>query len=167
MTEPRSPVSTEYVSDTGVVESAQRTTLLQPVVPFDDAGAGQLARWYWACVRRSTRGLVRPRAHPGGLSLFLLGVLPLLRFAPVEEDVTPERVACAFPITGGLLALAAGGRLVVEQRGGAETTLSISVSDYHARLARRQGWLYRRVQAPAHLAVSRLFLQLPGRVVER
>jgi len=159
--------STKHVADRGVVESSQRTALQHPVVAFDDGGARQLGRWYWACVRRSTHGLVRTREHAAGVDLVLFGVLPLLRFGPGQREAADERVACAFPIVGGVLALASGGSLTVEQLGGPEPSLSITVSGYHARLARRRGRLYRHVQAPAHLAVSRQFLQQPGRTVQQ
>jgi hypothetical protein len=167
MTDTRQHTSIDHVTAAGVVESSQRMALGRPVVAFDDAGARQLGGWYWACVRRATRGLVRPRKHAGGVSLTLVGAIPLLRFGALEARVTADSVACAFPITGGVLTLASGGWLIVEQRAGTKPSLSIAVTGYHARLARRRGRLYRHVQAPAHLAASRLFLQLPGRLVEQ
>ncbi len=56
-----------------------------------------------------------------GVDLVLLGALPLLRFGPGKREVTDDRVACAFPIVGGVLALASGGWLTVEQRGGPDS----------------------------------------------
>lgn len=155
--------SSEHVSPDGVVESVQRLTLESPVVSFDEDGARELGRRYWSQVRRATRGLVATRERRDGIDLVLAGFVPLLRFGPAETRVSDHHVACSYAITGGLLALGAGGSLSVEQLADPSPSLAISVSGYQARFARRGRHLYTRVQAPAHLAVSRRFLQQPAR----
>jgi hypothetical protein len=88
----------------GAVESEQRILLASPAVPFDHAGAVQLGDRYWREVRRATWGLIRPRRRGKHLELRILGRgAPLLSFAEPSFEVMPRRVACRFPIAGGLL----------------------------------------------------------------
>ena len=155
----RLPLSaTETVSADGVIDSVQRILLPGPIVPFDDAGARQLAWGYMASINRSTAHLVRARAGNETVDLALLGAVSLLRFGQPELTAAPDRVGGTFPITGGLLTVGAGGWLSVEQCADPELSLSITVSGYNARLARHGARLYRSVQSPAHRAVSRRFL---------
>lgn len=164
MTTERPPLtSTETVSADGVIDSVQRVLLPRPIVSFDDAGARHLAWAYMDSINRSTAYLVRVRARNGTVDLALLGAVSLLRFARPELIAAPDRVGGTFAITGGILARGTGGRLSVEQRADPELSLSIAVSGYNARLARRGARLYRSVQSPAHRAVSRRFLQSRAR----
>jgi hypothetical protein len=153
----------ERVAANGVVESVQRTKLPEPIVSFDEVGARRLGVWYWASVRRATRGAVRTHVAPDGVAVTLLGIVSLLRFGPAEPHVSDSCVTCAYPIEGGVLAVGAGGWLEIEQRGATDSVLSIVVRGYHARLALRVPWIYRHIQAPLHLVVSRVFLQQPAR----
>lgn len=148
----------------GTVESRQWITLARPVVASDGAGARELGRRYLAEIAAVTHGLVRARNRPDGVTLVLAGLVTLLRFGPPEVDVDAARVACRFPILGGLLAARPGGSLLVAQRSGGDPALELAVSGYFPRLVglRRRSLrrlVYAAVQAPAHRAISRRFLE--------
>lgn len=148
----------------GTVESRQWIALPRPVVAADDTGAHELGRRYLAEIAEVTHGLVRARVQPGGVTLVLAGLVTLLRFGPPEVDSEPTRVACRFPILGGLLAARPGGSLLVAQRSGGDPALELAVSGYFPRLVslRRRSLrrlVYAAVQAPAHRAISRRFLE--------
>jgi hypothetical protein len=169
--EPRPPVvvprwrTEETTTASGAVESRQWIELPHAVVTADEAGARDLGRRYLDDIERVTRGVVRPRRTAHGTSLVLAGALPLLCFAPAEIEVTDDRVECRYPIVGGLLAARAGGTLAVGQRCSSPPELELAVAGYFPRLrsSRRRRSLrraiYGSVQARAHRAISRSFLE--------
>jgi hypothetical protein len=145
-----------------VVQSVQRITPERAVVTFDDDGARRLATAYWAAVRHTTRGVVRARQRNGRVALVLLRAVPLLRFGPPKLVADSDCVVATFPIVGGLLATAGGGTLSLQQRALPAIEVSIAVTDYQPRFARRSRRIYTRIQAPAHAAVSRRFVHELG-----
>jgi hypothetical protein len=154
----------------GAVESRQWIALPRELVPATEGGALRLGGRYLAEVGRFSRGLVRPRARPDGVALVLVGLAPLLRFGPPEVGHENGDVACRYPIRGGLLVARPGGSLLVAQHPGGE--LELVVAGYHPRLGggvRRRSLrraLYTAVQARAHRAVGRRFLEGAAREVE-
>lgn len=155
------------LSADGAVGSEQRLPLPAPVVESSPEGAALLGRAYWREVERSTRGLVRPAEHSGGLDLRFCNRVRLLRFGRPELEATGDTVTCRYPIVGGLLARAPGGSISFTQRsgGGAEPELSSTIAGFHPRLAARPGrpdWtgaLYAHVQARIHRAVGRRYFE--------
>jgi hypothetical protein len=148
----------------GAVESGQRVVLEAPALPFDEAGARALGSVYWAEVERSLHGLVRPIRRGRRFELRVLGIgPPLLRFGDPTIHVSPSAIACAYPITGGLLARAAQGSIRFEQRLAGGCELFSTIEGFLPRLAARQGrprWtgaLYTHVQSRIHLALSRRY----------
>ena len=104
-------------------------------------------------VQRVTLGLVRVRSNS-----IVLGPVELLRFG--KPSVT--RTAVEWPIEGGLLAGAPGGRWRLQSSGG---RVEATITGYRPRLARP---LYAISHMQVHLLVTRLFLiGLPGRNVTR
>lgn len=148
----------------GAVESRQWIALERSLVSSDAAGAEELGRRYLAEIGPFTHGLVTTRRAASGTALVLAGALPLLRFGAATTDVEDGTVACQFQITGGLLAARTGGSLRVAQRS-APPRLELAVLGYLPRLgtSRRsrslRRWLYTSVQARAHRAISRRFLE--------
>jgi hypothetical protein len=148
----------------GAVESRQWIALERLLVSSDAAGAVELGRRYLAEIGPFTHGLVTARPASGETALVLGGAVPLLRFGPATPDVRESTVACRFRITGGLLAARAGGSLTIEQRS-APRQLELAVVGYVPRLGtsrRRRSLrrlLYTSVQARAHRAISRRFLE--------
>lgn len=170
MAEPSSHVApswrtSETVTSAGAVESRQWIELRRPLVSADEAGARELGRRYLDEIGDFTHGLVRSRRGHGSTSLVLAGGTTLLRFGPAEVEVGGDRVECRYPIVGGLLAARAGGTLVVAQRTSSPPSLELAVVGYFPRLgaSRRQRSLrrtvYGSVQARAHRAISRAFLE--------
>lgn len=161
----------ERETDAGAVESRQWITLPRGLVPPDDAGARELGRRYLAEVARFSHGLVRPRPARDGVALVLAGLVTLLRFGAPEVGHDDGAVACRYPIRGGLLVARAGGSLLVAQHPGGE--LELFVSGYYPRLggsARRRSLrraVYTAIQARAHRAVGRRFLERAARAVSR
>jgi hypothetical protein len=153
----------EHETDAGAVESRQWIELPHELVTLDEAGAQELGRRYLDEVAQFSRGLVRPRARGAGVALVLVGLVPLLRFAPPQTGHETGAVTCEYPIDGGLLVARPGGSLLVAQRGGVE--LELLVAGYFPRLGgstRRRSLrraLYTAVQARAHRAVGRRFLE--------
>lgn len=153
----------EHETDAGAVESRQSIRLPRELVPPDEAGARELGRRYLGEVARFSHGLVRPRADGTGVALVLLGLVRLLRFAPPRTGLSSEVVTCEYPIEGGLLVSRPGGSLLVAQRDGIE--LELRVEGYFPRLhasTRRRSLrraLYTAIQARAHRAVGRRFLE--------
>lgn len=157
-------VTSETVAASGAVESRQRIALERSLVPSDAAGAEELGRRYLAEIGPFTRGLVTARRVPTGTALVLARAVPLLRFGAATTEVEDGAVACRFQITGGLLAARAGGSLRIAQRS-APPQLELAVLGYLPRLGasrRRRSLrrlLYTSVQARAHRAISRRFLE--------
>ena len=155
--------TSERETDAGAVESRQWITLPRALVPADDGGARELGRRYLAEVARFSHGLVRPRRQADGVALVLAGIVPLLRFDPPAARVEDGRVECRYAIRGGALVARPGGSLVVAQRPGVE--LELVVAGYFPRLGgsmRRRSLrraLYTAIQARAHRAVGRRFLE--------
>jgi hypothetical protein len=153
----------ERETDAGAVESRQWITLPRALVPPDEGGARELGRRYLGEVTRFSRGLVRTRTTGEGVALVLVGLVPLLRFAPPRTAHDGGAVSCEYQIEGGLLVARPGGSLRVAQRGGFE--LELLVEGYFPRLGASTGRrsfrraLYTAVQARAHRAVGRLFLE--------
>lgn len=153
----------EHETDAGAVESRQWIRLARELVPADQAGARELGRRYMGEVARFSHGLVRPRADGEDVALVLVGLVPLLRFAAPRTGHASDAVTCEYPIDGGLLVARPGGSLLVAQRGGVE--LELLVEGYFPRLGgstrprslRRA--LYTAIQARAHRAVGRRFLE--------
>lgn len=103
----------------------------------------QLAGRYWDAMGRLTFGLARRRG-----SSVVAGPFELLRFG--EPVVGPHSVE--WPILGGLLAGAAGGRWRVRIAGGAAIA---SIEDFRPSLPRL---LYAVTHLQVHLLFTRLFL---------
>lgn len=149
----------------GAVESRQWIGLGGMAVTPDEDGARELGRRYLAEISSTTHGLVRSRRTAGGVVLVLAGAVPLLRFGPPELRVASDRVECRFRIEGGLLTARAGGALVIAQSSSASPELELAVAGYFPRLGgTRRGRalrraVYSRVQARAHRAISRRFLE--------
>lgn len=170
MPEPRShPVpawrTSEIETTSGAVESRQWIGLAGMAVAHDESGAQELGRRYLAEISSTTHGLVRSRRTARGVVLVLAGAVPLLRFGPPELRVASDRVECRFRIEGGLLAARAGGTLVIAQSSRSSLELELAVAGYFPRLGgTRRGRalrraVYARVQARAHRAISRRFLE--------
>lgn len=155
--------TSERETDAGAVESRQWITLPRELVPADDGGARELGRRYLDEVARFSRGIVRPRSQADGVTLVLAGLMPLLRFDPPRIRVEEGRVECRYAIRGGALVSRPGGSLLIAQRPGVE--LELMVAGYFPRLGgstRRRSLrraLYTAVQARAHRAVGRRFLE--------
>jgi hypothetical protein len=116
-----------------------------PVEPSLDA----LREQFFATARRWSLGLVS-----GGRWRLAFGPLTLLRFG----DPQPDGHGWSWPIEGGLIAAAPGGRLRVRWDDG---ILSVSVEGYRPLLPEA---LYRALQVPVHHLTTRLFmLTLRGR----
>ena len=153
----------ERETDAGAVESHQSIQLARQLVEADEAGARELGRRYLAEVARFSHGLVRPRADGKGVALVLVGLVRLLRFAPPRTGHSSEVVTCEYAIEGGLLVARPGGSLLVAQRDGIQ--LELRVEGYFPRLhasTRRRSLrraLYTAIQARAHRAVGRRFLE--------
>ncbi|HLQ60766.1 MAG TPA: RDD family protein [Candidatus Acidoferrales bacterium] len=120
-----------------VVQHSGRVEAPRPV------SGRQLRHAFYPGMTRLTLGLVRGR-EPG----LFLGPLALLRFGPPELSAH----SCGFPIEGGLLAAAPGGRLLFSWQ---EGCLTSTVEGYRPRLP---GPLYRLAQQPFHQALTRLHL---------
>ena len=157
-------LSTQLRTDSGSIESDQSIRVGGPVVANSDQGARLLGRLYWLEIVRTSRGLVRAREHGGGVELRLAGRGPaLLRFGPLEVVVEEHRVACRYPIRGGLLALREGGALVLSQVGGERPELHTAVNGFFPRFGVRAGFprwsgpLYELVQRHVHVAISRRY----------
>lgn len=148
------------------MESRQTVLVDEPVVESSEAGARWLGVTYWEAVSRSTRGAVRATWGEDG-RLRLLAGATLLRFGQPELHHADDVVSCRYAIDGGLLALQAGGSVMLAQRAlDSEYELSVTVDQYMPRLAARVGappWsglLYARGQRPFHEAVSRRYFDL-------
>ena len=132
------------------------------VIP-DEEGARELGRRYIEEVAHFSHGLVRSRARRNEVVLVLAGLVPLLRFGRPEPTVDGDTVQCRYPIRGGLLVARPGGSLVIAQH--ATLELELVVGGYRPRLGgstRRRSLrraLYTALQARAHRAVGRRFLQ--------
>jgi len=157
----------ERVLDSGGFESRQRVLVAEPVAEASEAGARWLGVTYWQAVDGFTRGGVRATWGADGGRLRLLGGATLLRFGPPELEYADGIVSCRYAIAGGLLALRAGGSVMLAQRAdGGEHELSVTVEEYLPRLAARAGapwWtgaLYAKGQSPFHAAVSRRYFEL-------
>ena len=161
----------ERETEAGAVESRQWITLPRDLVTPDDGGARELGRRYLAEVAGFSHGLVRPRLRADGVALVLVGVVPLLRFGPPEVGHENGTVECRYPIRGGLLVARPGGSLVVAQHPGVE--LELHVAGYFPRLGGRarprslRRALYTALQARAHRAVGRRFLERAAGEVSR
>ncbi len=148
--------SSESRAPDGSIETEQRVFIAAPVVPSTEDGGRALGRRYWLEVARVARGLVRARESREGVQIDLAGVgLTLLALGREEITVESDRVACRYPIRGGLLSGAAGGELVVEQVDGDSPELSVTVSGFFAR----RGLLYRQLQRRLHVSVSRRYFR--------
>jgi hypothetical protein len=140
-------------AEDGAIESDERVSASQPVVPVTREGARVLGERYWLTVQRASAGLVRLRPTRDGSVLHLAGA-PLLRFAPSELAVDAHGVRCSFPIRGGLLARRAGGALVLSQSN--EGELRAALSGFVPRLGARP---YEGLQHRFHVAISRRFFR--------
>jgi hypothetical protein len=160
-----------WSAEDGSVTTEQRIRLERPAVPRTRLGALALGRIYWDEVERALPGLVQVRREPSGPAVRLGRRGPvLLRFGRAEPHAGAGRVACRFPIAGGLLARRPGGSLVLAQTEREALELRSTVSGFHPRLAARPGlprWtgaLYARIQARLHDAIGRRYL---ARLAER
>lgn len=149
------------------MESRQRVLVSEPVVESSQAGARWLGVAYWDAVSGSTRGAVRATWGEEGGRLRLLAGATLLRFGRPGLEHADGVVSCRYAIAGGLLALRAGGSVMLAQRAlDSGYELSVTVDQYVPRLAARVGaphWsglLYARGQRPFHEAVSRRYFDL-------
>jgi len=134
-------------------------------VSLSEDGAIELGRAYWLEVERFLHGLVRVRVRGERVEIRLLGRGPtLIRLGGPQVIVRASRVACRYPIEGGLLTRVPAGALTLEQLVGDTVELRSSVAGFHPRLAAPPGFprwtdvLYPRVQARLHDAVGRRFL---------
>jgi hypothetical protein len=149
----------------GAIESDERVRIARRVVPTTAGGALRLGDRYWSEVERASHGLVRVRRTAVGPELRLLARGPrLLRFAPPETVYERTRVACRYPIVGGLLAQRPGGALELSQTGHDEPELRAAVSGFVPRLGLRPGFprwsgaLY-EVQRRLHVTISRRYFR--------
>jgi hypothetical protein len=150
--------TTERLLDSGGYESRQRVVATEAAVEASEAGARTLGVVYWQAVERFTRGGIRAGWTGSGGRLKLLGALGLLTFGPAELALEDGVVSCRHAIVGGVLALRAGGSVMLAQRlveDGHE--LSVTVEEYLPRL---EGLLYAKGQSPFHAAVSRRYFEL-------
>lgn len=137
---------------------AARETATAPfcVVEPSVRGACRLSSSYWHEVEAATRGVVRVHDFDGGVELRLLGRGPtLIRLGAPNVVVEPGRVACAYPIVGGLLVGRPGGALAFEQLDSGPVLLRSTLTDY---VPRRLGGLYAFIQTRIHSAVGRRHL---------
>ena len=157
----------ERETEAGAVESRQWITLRHELVTTDEGGARELGSRYLDEVARFSHGLIRPRPRHDGVALVLAGVVTLLRFGLPELGHVDGVVECRYPIRGGLLVARRGGSLLVAQHPGVE--LELFVAGYYPRLGgsvRRRSLrraLYTAIQARAHRAVGRRFLERAAR----
>jgi hypothetical protein len=154
----------QRVGDGGVIDSEQRATTSHRVVDVSEHGARWLGRAYWLEVERAAYGLLCVRERADGLDLRVRGRGPvLLRLGPAEVTFEPDRVVCAFPIRGGLLARRPGGVLALSESRGEPVELRAAVHGFFPRLGIRPGrprWiggLYDVAQVRAHVAISRRY----------
>jgi hypothetical protein len=159
--------TSERVLESGAFESRQRMLVDEPVVEASEAGARTLGVTYWRAVDDFTHGGVRASWAGEGGTLKLLGAATLLTFGSPELAFDGGVVSCRHAIEGGLLALRAGGSVVLAQRPeGDQHELSVTVHGYLPRLAARAGaprWtglLYAKGQSPLHVAVSLRYFEL-------
>lgn len=159
--------SSERVLESGDFESRQWLLVEEPAVEASEAGARTLGITYWQAVDQFTRGGVRASWTGDGGKLKLLGGATLLTFGSAELVFDSELVSCRYAIEGGLLALRAGGSVMLAQRReGDLQELSVTVEGYLPRLAARggapewTGFLYAKGQSPFHAAVSRRYFDL-------
>lgn len=156
--------TSERETDSGV-ESRQWIGLENGVVTADEEGARQLGQRYLDEVQSCTYGLVRWKARTSGIALMVAGVIPLLSFGSPQVGVWADRIECRFAILGGLLVARPGGSLVIVQRSAVEPELELAVAGYFPRLGGRgrsrsfRRVLYATLQARAHRAISRRFLE--------
>jgi hypothetical protein len=148
----------------GSVASSQRMKLDRPVVPFTIEGALELGRNYWPEVERCTVGVVRRRKRSAGVELCVFGRGPaLLLFSEPRLEANSGRVACCYPILGGLLARRPGGSITFEQRSGEQLELRSIIRGFHPQLAANPGapyWtgtLYNQIQNRIHAAIGRRY----------
>ena len=134
------------------VESEERTYAPRSIVEASPEGGRRMADAYWREVERTTRGLVRVRRSPEKLVLRALGAT-LLEFGLPTIEAAGDRVACCYPIEGGLLARRPGGWIAFAQEG---RVLTSSISGFHPRLGSLPG-IYSHVQARIHAAVSKRY----------
>ena len=155
--------TTERLLGSGGLESRQRVLVEQAAVDASESGARVLGLTYWRAVDLFTHGGVRASWSGDGGALKVLGGPTLLTFGPPELAREPLLVSCRHEISGGLLALRAGGSVTLAQRAeGEQFELSVTVAEYVPRLAARW-WtaaLYARAQSPFHAAVSRRYFEL-------
>jgi hypothetical protein len=148
----------------GAIESEQAVRVPGPVVERSEAGALALGRSYWLELRALSLGLVRAREQRQGIELAVLGAgPPLLRFGAPLLALEQDRVACSYPIRGGLLARRAGGALTFSQTGAGPCELAVRVSGFHPLLAPGagppgSGLLYGQLEERLHVALSRRYL---------
>ena len=154
----------------GPVASEDRIVLQAPAVEATEEGARRLGSAYWQEVAAFSRGLVRPRIGDDEVELVAAGVGVLLRFGRAQTSAEDGVVECRYPISGGLLAAAPGGSLVIAQeRRGEKFELRLAVEGFHpwlarrGRLARVRAALYDTLQTPLHAGVSRRFLERAAR----
>ena len=154
----------QRVADDGAIDSEQRATTRHRVVDVSEHGARRLGRSYWLEVERAGHGLLRVRERTDGVDLRVRGPGPvLLRFGPAEVTFEPDRVVCAYPIRGGLLARRPGGVLTLSESRGEPAELRAAVHGFFPRLGIRPGrprWiggLYDVAQVRAHVAISRRY----------
>jgi hypothetical protein len=159
--------TSERVLESGAFESRQRVVVAEPVVEASESGARTLGITYWQAVDRFTRGVVRASWTGSAGKLRLLGGATLLTFGPPELAFDGGVITCRHTIEGGLLALRAGGSVVLAQRPeGDQQELSVTVEGYLPRLAARAGapeWtgiFYAKGQSPFHVAVSLRYFDL-------
>jgi hypothetical protein len=148
--------SRQRIAADGAVESEQRVAVDRPVVEPSEEGAKRLASRYWAELRRSGRGLLSVREHPGGIDVRVLGAGPLvLTLGPIETELSPTSTAAAHPILGGLLVRRSGGCISFEQAVGERVELRSRITGFYPR----RGLFYGLVQRRLHLAVSRRYFR--------
>jgi len=140
----------------GTVDSEQWALSPEPVVAPTLEGAHRLGHEYWRAVTRSTLGLVRIRESRDGVELRVLGFRPaLLALEPANVGIEHDRVACTFPIVGGVLARRSGGTLTLTHVGLETAELRVAINDFHPRL---EGLLFSPLEQRLHASVSRRYL---------
>jgi hypothetical protein len=158
--------SVERVGTDGSIETEQWAEAPHPVVSRTEHGGRALGSSYWRAVSRFGRGLVGTRERAEGVAVGLVVVRRpvLLQLGPPEVAIDGNRIACRYPIQGGLLARRPGGSLTLSQSGDGRAELRVAVHGFHPRLGARtrprwSGALYHQLERRLHLAISRRWLR--------
>jgi hypothetical protein len=148
-----------------------------PALHVPDLTPDKLLRRYLAYINSFTLSLVRPVETPDSVEFRLLATtIPLLKFSPPVQGVTPNGTRTTLRISGGILVQPKQcdrGELdfLVEQHADG-VKLTLQLSDYCPLLLGSpqpsiwRKWLYRLTQAYIHKVVTVRFLSRVYREIE-